>query len=207
MYMQPALYNDADINENLERLYRDHQSFIFHMIRSIFPIEKVHRVKSFWEINNKLRRCCFSNQKLVDIQFISKSIAATDRVDENVLIDTFLNKSTPIQLIEKHISDKHIALIGENSDKMFSLQGYNAFCMFIKNKVNSGDKKIARVLVNSFISYYSSDIKKKFDLSVSYNLISVETRSEFIQYISKRNVPGIELSYKFIWECSSGRRH
>ena len=45
MYMQPALYNDADINENLERLYRDHQSFIFHMIRSIFPIEKVHRVK------------------------------------------------------------------------------------------------------------------------------------------------------------------
>lgn len=202
------LVTDDEILKNIERLYKDHQSFVFHMIRSIYPIKKVKRVKSFWEIQNKLRMCCFSNQRLVDLKNIADNVSQKDGTSSDLLLDIFIDRRTPVQVVELNIkNERRLALVGENSDKMFSLQGYTVFCGFLKSKINEGDQKLARVLVNSFISYYLEDIKKNFDLSISWNVLGQKTKDKFVSFVSDRNLPGISISFKFIWECCSGRRH
>lgn len=206
--LHKPLITEEEIIMNIERLYKNHQSFIVHMIRSMYPVKKVKRVKSFWEIGNKLRMCCFSNQRLVDLKHLSEKVAQKDGTRPDVILDIFLDKRTPLQVIEQNLDkDRRVALVGENSDKMFSLQGYTSFCSFIKTKINSGDHKLTRILVNSFISYYIEDVKKNFDLSISWNVLSDDTKLSFIEFVSERNLPGLKLSYKFIWECCSGRRH
>lgn len=200
------LKTDAEIYDKITSLYKSNASFIFHMIKSMFPNKKVKRVENFWKINNKYRMCCFSNQLLFDICTVAKIASKKDGVDAKIIEPIFTNIKTPVHQIEQYVKNgKRLAFIGENSDKMFCIQGYSVFCQWIKDRISNDDFRITKIIVHHFISFYEEEIKTRFNLSIRWEKAENQTQHDFEQFVQERIIQGISLNYRFIWEKISGR--
>lgn len=208
--VEPIL-EDVKIYEKIVQLYKEKPNFILHIFRSFFPSIKVKRVENFRSENLYNRRCCISDQKLIDLYNASKIISRKDNVPADMVLVQLADIRTLIQQIEVNLNDNdnnthlRIAIIGKNTDKMLCLSGYNQLSLFIKNKFLEGDKYFKSTMYKEFCAAYKEEINKRFDTSVKYFKCSSAVQLQFEEFVLERIIPGIEMNYESIWETVSGR--
>ena len=205
-FVNPIMEDDA-IFAKLEKLCEEKPKFILHIVRSFFPICKVKRVENFAKQELRNRRCCISDQQLIDIHSIAKYLSKRDSVPYDMVYPALLDKRMMIQQIEQDIKDldKRVALIGEKTDKMLCLQAYNQLILFIKNKFEMHDKFFMSRVYGEFIEAYKEEINKRFDTSVKWHKCSPETQMSFNLFVNERMIPGLTVNIESIWESASGR--
>lgn len=206
--VEPILEEDK-IYAKIVELYETKPNFILHIFRSFFPNLKVKRVENFRSQNLYNRRCCISDQRLVDLYNASKIISRKDNVPADLVLAQISDLRTMIQQIESSLNENggtyRIALVGQNTDKMLCLPAYNQLCLFIKNKFEEGDKYFKSTVYREFCSCYKEEINKRFDTSVKYFKCSSTTQLQFEEFVHERIIPGIDINYESIWETVSGR--
>ena len=210
-YPEPLL-EDEKIYAKIEQLYYDKPKFIYHIIHAFFPSIKIKRVKSFASQNLKNRRCCISDQRLMDLSYASKVLSHSyDGMPSDMLLVQISDKKTMIQQIESELKEagkpSRVALIGENTDKMMCLQAYNQLYIFIKNKFLEDDKSIKSAIYQEFCRIFKDEINSRFDTSVKYILNDESIKNDFKIFVSERSIAGLEMNYVSIWETVSGREY
>lgn len=208
--VEPILEEDK-IYAKIIELYNAKPNFILHIFRSFFPICKVKRVENFKSQNLYNRRCCISDQRLIDLYNASKIISRKDNVPADIVLAQISDLRTMIQQIESALNDTggtyRIALVGQNTDKMLCLPAYTQLCLFIKNKFEEGDKYFKSTVYREFCACYKDEINKRFDTSCKYFKCSTATQLQFEEFVTERIIPGISPNYESIWETVSGREY
>lgn len=208
--IEPIL-EDEKIYAKIVELYESKPNFILHIFRSFFPNIKVKRVENFRTQNLYNRRCCISDQKLVDLYNAAKIISRKDNVPADIVLAQISDLRTMIQQIESTLNESggsyRIALVGQNTDKMLCLPAYNQLRIFIKDKFESGDKYFKSTVYREFCSCYKDEINKRFDTSCKYFKCSTSTQLQFEDFVNERMIPGISINYESVWETVSGREY
>lgn len=204
----PPLLTDEQIYENICRLYVEKPNFIRHVIISSFPIRKLSRVESFFKSELRNRMCCLSNQRLIDIQHVARIIQkqSTDKMPLSLVCENLLDIRTPIQLMEKSLLNRKVALIGVNTNRMICLQAYNQLTRFIVERLDQNDPLMLKIITKCIYEAFVEEAKKRFDLSVSWHKLSKESKTTFINFIAERTIPQMKINHSYIWEMYSGRK-
>lgn len=207
MFKEPIpLIAEDDIYNKIVELYESNKFFIVHIIRSNFP-QKTKRVISFTNENLKNRRCCISDAQLTDLSTIAKNMSRRDTIPYDVIIHSLSDIRTPVHIINNEADGKTLALIGEKSDRMLSIAGFNQLMRFVSDRFNDNDIIIQRALYQEFCNMFKKDILKRFDLSISYTKLPNVIKKQFEIYVLERFIPTItNVDINFIWDYISGRK-
>lgn len=204
--INPLTSEDAIYNKILE-LYESNTRFIIHIIRSHFP-GKTKRVISFLNENLKNRRCCISDLNLIDLYSVAKEMSKRDNVPYDIIIHSLADIRTPIQVINKEAGNKTLALIGEKSDKMLSIKGYNQLMKFVADEFNKNNYLIKKVVYEEFAKTLKNDALKRFDFSIPYHKLPKNIKDKFNIYINERFIPFVKnLDDYIIWNMMSNRNN
>lgn len=208
--VEPIL-EDEKIYQKIVELYETKPKFILHIFRSFFPVIKVKRVESFSAENLRNRRCCISDQSLIDLHHAAQLISKKSNIPYDLTLISITDVRTMIQQIEVDINEcnvnKRVALIGQNTDKMLCINAYNQLRIFIKDMFNKRDKHFMSIVYKEFCEAYKDDINKRFDTSVKFFKTSPSVKSAFNIFIKERIIQGINLNYESVWETVSGREY
>lgn len=200
------LETDDEIYKKIEYLYEHKKMFIIHILRSNFP-QKTKRVISFINENLINRRCCLSDLALTDLSNISKNMARRDNMSYDIIIHSLSDIRTPINVINEEAGEKTLALIGERTDKMLSLAGYNQLMKFIAQKFNDDDYLIRKVLYQEFASTMRMDALKRFDFSIPFHKLPPLIKNNFDIYVRERFIPhALNINIKWIWNMIANRK-
>ncbi len=177
----------AEIHLSLDTMLANPKSknFINHLVRAYFPITQVDKV---WEKANTELRCALTKEKVISVEEILEESQSVE-FKENVLLhikSIFDEKATTVNPIMKLVSEKNLAVKGNNTTTYLSYPAYQEFYTWVITKSLRGDKHINWLLGSikrsSFIeqAQYIQDetVQKKVQAIKKKSMVSTYTLGE-----------------------------
>ena len=150
------------------------KGFITHLIRSYFPIDKVHKV---FDSPNKDLKCAITGEKLCTIEDAFAALYSNG-MDKKIIenLQASLRGEPAISPIKEQLKGKILAFTGKDTTTMLCLEAVQAFIQWYQNKVLTGDKHVVWVF---------NDMKRKSVISVIREKLPESEDQKNIDHLEK----------------------
>lgn len=116
------------------------KGFMTHLIRSYFPVDKIHKV---WDSPKKNLKCAITGYGVCTIEDAINALYS-DGMNEKMLahMQGMFRGESGVSPMWEELKGKVIGYTGEKTDTVMCLEAVQAFIVWLQNKILMGDKHI-----------------------------------------------------------------